>query len=65
MVVPLITDQEEKVVDKLADAWNEFMLLPVEHSDDQREFRTAIHACQSMILARVGRRQLSALEQER
>jgi len=55
-----ITDQERLVVMKLADVWDEFLALPVEHQDDINEFRTAIHAAQKTVLARSGRRELNS-----
>jgi len=51
-----VTDQEAVVVGMLAEAWNEFLKLPIEHPMEQREFCTAIHSCQDKILARGGRR---------
>ncbi|PQZ83955.1 MULTISPECIES: hypothetical protein [Pseudomonas] len=51
-----VTDQEAVVVGLLAEAWNEFLKLPIEHPMEQREFCTAIHSCQDKILARGGRR---------
>ncbi len=50
-----ITQREARVVDLLAQAWNEYLLLPVEHPMAQAEFCTAIHRCQDMVLARSGR----------
>ena len=55
-----VTDQEAVVVGLLAEAWNEFLKLPVEHPMEQREFCTAIHSCQDKILARGGRRIINA-----
>ncbi len=55
-----VTDQEAVVVGLLAEAWNEFLKLPIEHPMAQREFCTAIHSCQDKILARGGRRVINA-----
>jgi len=55
-----VTEQEAKVVGLLAEAWNEFAKLPVEHPMAQQEFCTAIHDCQDKILARGGRRAINA-----
>ncbi len=54
-----ITPQERAVVIALAEAWNSFLLLPVEHRDDQDEFRRAIHAAQDKVLSRPGRREMN------
>ena len=54
-----LTEQEAKVVQMLADAWNEYMELPVEHPMDRQEFCTAINACQDKVLARAGRRAIN------
>ena len=55
-----LTSEERQVVLKLADAWNRFLLLPVEHGDDVDEFRRIIHSAQDKVLARPGRRQINA-----
>lgn len=55
-----LTDQERAVVTKLAEAWNEFVALPVEHGDDIDEFRSIIHAAQAKVLMRQGRRDLNS-----
>lgn len=55
-----VTEQEAKVVGLLAEVWNEFMKLPVEHPMAQQEFCTAINECQDKVLARGGRRALNA-----
>ncbi len=47
-----LTDQDAKVAQMLGDAWNEYLKLPIEHPMEQREFCSAIHACQNMVLAR-------------
>ncbi|EJA2567274.1 TPA: hypothetical protein ACRNH0_003336 [Pseudomonas aeruginosa] len=54
-----LTQQEARVVDLLAQAWNEYLQLPVEHSVEAPEFCVAIHRCQDMVLARCGRRALN------
>lgn len=55
-----LTHQEMQVVEKLAEAWNLFMKLPVEHAMDQDEFCRAIHVAQDKVLSRSGRRQMLA-----
>lgn len=52
-----LTKNEKAVVDALASAWNLYVSLPIEHQDDQDEFRRAIHAANAKVLMRPGRRQ--------
>jgi len=47
-----MTDQEQKVLDQLANAWNEFLKLPLVHNDELPDFRKAIHDAQRIIMAR-------------
>jgi len=54
-----MTEQERALVMMLAEAWNEFTALPIEHDDDNAEFRHGIHALQRMILARSARREIN------
>lgn len=54
-----ITQHEMQIVEKLSEAWNLFMKLPVEHPMAQDEFCRAIHRCQDMVLARSGLRQMN------
>lgn len=54
-----LTTQEKCVVEALAQAWNEFLVLPTEHSDDITEFRHGIHSLQEKVLARPGRREIN------
>jgi hypothetical protein len=51
-----MTDDETEVLNLLADAWNVFVQLPVEHSDDITEFRHGIHSMQNKVMARPTRR---------
>ena len=51
-----MTNQERIVIENLVSAWNAFIDLPIEHPDDQNEFRHAIHSAQLLVLARPGRR---------
>ena len=57
-----LTDQEAKVVQMLGEAWNEYLKLPIEHPMGQKEFCSAIHACQNIVLARCGVRALKATQ---
>lgn len=56
----LLTEAEARVAVLLGDAWNLFLELPTEHPSDRGEFLHAVHAAQSIILARPGRRQINA-----
>lgn len=51
-----LTEGEKRVVQHLADAWNEFVKQPVEHPDDISEFKDAIHRAQNLIAYRVAKR---------
>ena len=51
-----MTDDETEALNLLADAWNVFVNLPVEHNDDTTEFRHGIHALQHLLMARPTRR---------
>lgn len=59
-----VTEQEAKVVGLLAEAWNEFLKLTIEHPMAHQEFCTAIHGCQDKILARGGRRAINESGEE-
>jgi hypothetical protein len=54
-----MTDLEQTVPSHLVDAWNSFLRLPIEHSDDIDEFRHGIHALQKQIMARPTRREIN------
>lgn len=47
-----LTERELKVIDMLAQAAMEFSSLPVCHQSDEREFESAVHVCQNIIMAR-------------
>lgn len=51
-----LTDDEQRVLSHLADAWNGFLELFIEHSSDLHEFQSAIHAAQNVIAFRVAKR---------
>lgn len=57
-----MTPDEREVFDRLVAAWNAFTRLPVEHADDNDEFRHGIHVLQRQIMARPTRRVLNAEE---
>ncbi len=45
-------EQEEIVMQKIIETWNEFLKLNVLHPDDTNEFRFHIHAIQNIVIAR-------------
>lgn len=49
---PLLTEDEQKVLEALAEAWRLFLALPTQHKWDQVEFMHAIHRAQHIVLAR-------------
>lgn len=51
-----ITVAEDLVLNSLASAWNEFIVLTQTHSDDVEEFRHALHCMQHIIATRRMRR---------
>lgn len=55
-----MSEQERKIVEMLGEAWNAYLLLPVEHPNDHAEMMRAIHAAQALVLMRMGRRALNS-----
>jgi hypothetical protein len=53
-----MTPDEEEVIRHIVKAWNKFLELPVEHSDEVTEFRHKIHDLQRMIMSRPIAREL-------
>ncbi len=47
-----MTQQEQKVIDKLVEAWNEFIKLAPAHPDDMNDFRYHLHSLQRVIFSR-------------
>ena len=47
-----MTPGEHRIIDQLAYCWNEFIALEKLHIDEANEFRTALHNCQVIIMAR-------------
>jgi hypothetical protein len=47
-----MTQQEFEVMNKLVEAHNLFVALPVQHPDDNHEWRTKIHDLQRILMAR-------------
>lgn len=58
----MLTHEEKKVVEMLADVWNKYCELPEEHINEKDEFFNAIHVCQRTVLARAGRRDMKVLK---
>ena len=54
-----MTDQEREIVEKLADVWDLFYALPVEHQMANIEFAAGIHALQNHVAARPALRDLN------
>lgn len=54
-----MTEQEKDCLEALAMAWNLFLELPTEHSDDVDDFRKGIHVLQRQIMARPTRRDMN------
>ena len=48
----MITKKEKIILNKLAEAWNEFLKLDIQNSDDITEFRYVIHFAQNIIMKR-------------
>lgn len=53
-----LTSKELAVLELSAKLWNAFLELPIEHNDDQVEFRASIHRLQEKIFSRPVRRAL-------
>jgi hypothetical protein len=53
-----LTDQERKVLNLLAEAYNEFIKLPVQHPSHQREFEQGTHVLQQLVMSRPTARDL-------
>ncbi len=47
-----MTEQEIIILNKLAEAWNEFLKLDKFHPSDNSEFSEAIHKAQLIVMAR-------------
>jgi hypothetical protein len=55
----VLTKDEEYLVKYLGSAYDLFIKLPVQHSEDQDDFRWMIHRLQDMVAARSGLRELN------
>ncbi|MBC8273391.1 MAG: hypothetical protein H8E40_00260 [Chloroflexi bacterium] len=52
----MLNDQEKRVLELLADAYNLFLELEERHPCDAQEFMQAIHVAQNIVLARAALR---------
>jgi hypothetical protein len=52
----MTSELEKQVLGLLADAWNAYTMLPVQHRMELDEFCAAIHRAQDLIAVRVARR---------
>lgn len=52
-----LNDIEDDVMKSLVNAWNRYLTLPLQHSDDITSFRESIHTCQQLLMIRQVRRQ--------
>lgn len=50
-----LTPEEQRVLDLLAEAWNLYSALPVQHPMDRPEFAFYLHGCQGLVGLRVAR----------
>lgn len=50
-----LTDGERAVLDLLAEAWNAYTKLPIQHPMDRQEFAFYVHGCQGLVGLRVAR----------
>jgi hypothetical protein len=51
-----LTPQEEKVMDMLVNAWNEFSKIEATHPTEKQEFCDSLHRLQDLLAARIVRR---------
>ena len=52
-----MSQAEIEILNLLADCWNTYCKLEVQHPDDARDFADAIHDCQRIIMSREAVRQ--------
>ena len=51
-----LNDNENEVMDSLVQAWNAYVALPIQHTDDIDEFRSSLHRLQHLLMIREIRR---------
>lgn len=47
-----LTPEELRVINLLADAWNAFVDLPVQHPSHRREMEGFVHSAQRLVMSR-------------
>lgn len=52
-----LTEGEQKVMDALVTAFNEFASIDRQHPDEMRDFTDGIHRLQDMLAVRIARRE--------
>ena len=52
-----MSSKEIEILDLLADCWNKYCELEIQHPDDARDFADSIHDCQRIIMSREAVRQ--------
>ena len=57
----LLTKEENRVLENLADAYIWFSQLQTLHPDDRKDFSYAIHMAQNIVLSRPAMRKLHAI----
>jgi len=50
------TEAERRILTNLGEAANDFARLPMQHPNERNEFVIAIHAAQTMVMARLAQR---------
>lgn len=53
----VMESQEIDLINDLADCWNKYCQLEVQHPNDSRDFADAIHTCQRIVMSREAVRQ--------
>lgn len=61
----ILSEQELLVINKLVEAWDEFIKLETLHPDEQTDFRKAIHEAQRNVMARPARKEVRQIIREK
>ena len=56
----LLCEREHAVINNLVASWNEWMKLEPLYEEEAEEFRRAIHAAQSIVMARPVQREMNS-----
>jgi hypothetical protein len=62
-IIGKLTDAEKALLNKLGDAFNEFVVLPRQHFMEVQDFVVHLHVLQNIVASRPAYRQLSMEEQ--